>query len=141
MVERSVKYQFLFLTLTFVTLWLFEVLAKVRLHALHYILVGTGMCLFFLLELSLAEHIGFFSAYLLAALAIILLESCYCLAILKSPLRAAIVGTFITLLYGYLYTLLVNQDYALIAGSAGLFLLLAAIMYLTRKVDWFSIRI
>jgi inner membrane protein len=141
MAERSVKYQFLFLTLTFVTLWLFEVLAKVRLHALHYLLVGGGMCLFFLLELSLAEHLGFFTAYLLAAFAIIFLESCYCMAILKSPIRSAIVGTFITLLYGYLYTLLVNQDYALIAGSIGLFLLLATIMYLTRKVDWFSMKI
>lgn len=141
MVERSVKYQFLFLALTFITLWLFEVLAKVRLHALHYLLVGGGMCLFFLLELSLAEHVGFLTAYLLAASAIISLESCYCLAILKSPMRSVILGTFIALLYGYLYTLLVNQDYALIAGSISLFLLLATIMYLTRRVDWFSIKI
>ena len=141
MVERSVKYQFLFLALTFVTLWLFEVLGKIRLHALHYLLVGGGMCLFFLLELSLAEHLGFVIAYFMAASAIILLESCYCLAILKSPARSAAVGTFIALLYGYLYTLLVNQDYALLAGSLGLFLLLAAIMFLTRKVDWFNTKI
>ena len=141
MADRSAKYQFLFLALTFVTLWLFEVLAKVRLHALHYLLVGGGMCLFFLLELSLAEHLGFFTAYFLAASSIVLLESCYCLAILKSPIRSVILGTFIALLYGYLYTLLVNQDYALLAGSVGLFLLLATIMYLTRKVDWFSMKI
>lgn len=140
MVERSVKYQFLFLTLTFVTLWLFEVLGRIRLHALHYLLVGGGMCLFFLLELSLAEHLGFVTAYFLAASAIILLEGCYCWAILKSPVRSAVVGGFITLLYGYLYTLLVNQDYALLAGSLGLFVLLAAVMFLTRKVDWFNMK-
>lgn len=139
MAERSIKYQFLFLALTFITLWLFEVLAKVQLHALQYLLVGAGMCLFYLLELSLAEHLGFFMAYLLAASSVILLVSCYCIAILKSPKRSAIVGVFISLLYGYLYTLLVNQDYALLAGSIGLFLLLGTVMYLTRKIDWHNL--
>lgn len=136
MAERSIKYQFLFLALTFITLWLFEVLAKVRLHALQYLLIGAAMCLFYLLELSLAEQLGFFIAYLLAASSVILLVSCYCIAILKSPKRSAIVGVFISLLYGYLYTLLINQDYALMAGSIGLFLLLGTVMYLTRKIDW-----
>jgi inner membrane protein len=136
MVERSVKYQFLFLALTFVTLWLFEVLGGVRLHPLHYLLVGAGMCLFYLLLLSLAEHLAFLTAYLVAALAIVLLLAGYCAAILGSSRRAAVVGGFVVLLYGYLYTLLVNQDYALLAGSIGLFLLLATVMFLTRKIDW-----
>lgn len=136
MAERSIKYQFLFLALTFLTLWLFEVLARVRLHALQYLLIGAGMCLFYLLELSLAEHLGFFIAYLIAASSVILLVSCYCITILKSPKRSAIIGAFISILYGYLYTLLINQDYALLAGSVGLFLLLGTIMYLTRKIDW-----
>lgn len=136
MVDRSVKYQFLFLTLTFVTLWLFEVLGGVRLHPLHYLLVGAGMCLFYLLLLSLSEHLNFLLAYLVAALAIVLLLAGYCAAILGSVGRAAVVGGFIILLYSYLYTLLVNQDYALLAGSTGLFLLLATVMYLTRKIDW-----
>lgn len=136
MVDRSVKYQFLFLTLTFVTLWLFEVLGGVRLHPLHYLLVGAGMCLFYLLLLSLSEHLNFLLAYLVAALAIVLLLAGYCAAILGSAGRAAVVGGFIILLYSYLYTLLVNQDYALLAGSTGLFLLLATVMYLTRKIDW-----
>lgn len=140
MAERSVKYQFLFLALTFITLWLIEVLTKTRLHALQYLLVGGGMCLFYLLELSLAEQMGFAAAYFLAASAIVALESCYCMAILKSSRRSAMVGAFIMLLYGYLYTLLVNQDYALLAGSVGLFLLLATIMYLTRKIDWYALR-
>lgn len=141
MVERSVKYQLLFLALTFITLWLFEVLAGVRLHALQYLLVGGGMCIFYLLELSLAEHVGFFTAYLLATSAIVALESYYCMAILKSLWRSAVVGGFITVLYGYLYTLLINQDYALLAGSIGSFLLLATIMYLTRKIDWYSLKV
>ena len=139
MSERSIKYQFLFLGLTFIALWLFEVLARVRLHALQYLLVGAGMCLFYLLELSLAEHLGFFVAYLIASSSVILLISCYCVAILKSSQRSAIIGAFISLLYGYLYTLLINQDYALLAGSVGLFLLLGTVMYLTRKIDWNNI--
>jgi inner membrane protein len=136
MAERSVKYQFLFLALTFITLWLFEVLGGARLHLLHYLLVGAGMCLFYLLLLSLSEHLSFLIAYLISALAIILMQAGYCAAILGSTRRALIVGGFVTLLYSYLYTLLINQDYALLAGSIGLFLLLATVMYLTRKIDW-----
>jgi inner membrane protein len=136
MAERSIKYQFLFLTLTFITLWLFEVLTKTRLHIIQYLLVGAGMCLFYLLELSLAEHLGFLWAYLIASASIVLLTGFYCMSILKTPRRAFLMGGFITLLYGYLYTLLVNQDYALLAGSVGLFGLLGAIMYLTRRINW-----
>ncbi len=140
MAERSVKYQFLFLALTFTTLWLFEILVRIRVHPLQYLLVGGGMCLFYLLELSLAEQIGFLPAYLSAASAIVLLESFYCFSVLKSPKRAGIIGIFLSLLYGYLYTLLINQDYALLAGSIGLFLLLATIMYLTRRIDWYALK-
>lgn len=67
-----------------------------------------------------------------------MLESCYCLSILKSPKRSVIMGAFLILLHGYLYTLLINQDYALLSGSVGLFLLLATVMFLTRKVDWYN---
>lgn len=140
MAHRSVKYEILFLVLTFVTLWLFEILIKIRIHSLQYLLVGAGMCLFYLLELSLAEHIGFVAAYIIASSAIVLLISTYCVAILKSNRRAVVVGTVITLLYGYLYILLRNQDYALLVGSIGLFLVLATIMYLTRKIDWYSLK-
>jgi inner membrane protein len=136
MTERSIKYQFLFLTLTFITFWLFEVITKRRLHAIQYLLVGAGMCLFYLLELSLAEHIGFLWAYLIAALSIMLLITFYCMSILKTPRHSLIMGTFVSLLYGYLYTLLVNQDYSLMAGSLGLFFLLGIIMYLTRNIKW-----
>ena len=141
MTDRSVKYQILFLGLTFITLWLFEVLAGLRLHPLQYLLVGCGMCLFYLLELSLAEHIGFLKAYIVAASSIVFLQGGYCMAILRSARRAAVISAFIGLLYGYLYTLLIKQDYALLAGSIGLFLLLAVVMFLTRKIDWYGLRV
>ncbi|MCC6794883.1 MAG: cell envelope integrity protein CreD [Candidatus Hydrogenedentes bacterium] len=139
MAQRSVKYAALFIALTFGVLWLFEILGRLRIHPLQYLLVGAAMCVFYLLELSLAEHIGFVAAYVLASLAVLLLVSAYCVAVLKSLQRAAVVGTALAVLYGYLYVLLNNQDYALLIGSVGLFLVIAGTMYLTRKLDWYSL--
>jgi inner membrane protein len=138
MADRSVKYQVLFLALTFLTLWLFEVLAGVRLHSVQYLLVGAAMCLFYLLELSLAEHLGFGVAYALASLAVVGLITAYSVSALRTRQRAGVVGTMVTALYLYLYTLLMSQDYALLAGSVGMFVLLSATMFLTRNVDWYS---
>ena len=134
--HRSVKYAPLFLVLTFITLWLFEILSGVRIHPLQYLLLGAGMSVFYLLELSLAEHIGFLTAYIAASSAIVLLIGSYSSVVLKSPTRASIVGSITTVLYGYLYILLRTQDYALLIGSIGLFVVIATIMYLTRKIDF-----
>jgi inner membrane protein len=139
MSTRSVKYQFLFLVLTFVTLWLFEILAKIRVHPIQYLLIGSGMCLFYLLELSLAEHLGFIQAYSVASASVVIIVTAYSVSVLKASKRAVIVGGVVTLLYVYLYVLLMIEDYALLSGSAGLFAALAAIMFLTRKVDWYSL--
>lgn len=136
MSERSVKYEALFLMLTFLSLWLFEVLVRRRLHSLQYLLVGAAMCLFYLLLLSLAEHLGFLPAYLLASFAVAGLITAYCASILRKPGWALIVGTLVAALYAYLYVLLNNEDYALLYGSVGLFIILAAVMYLTRAIDW-----
>lgn len=136
MSERSVKYEALFLILTFMSFWLFEVLAGRRLHSLQYLLVGAAMCLFYLLLLSLSEHLGFLSAYLLASVAIAGLITGYSKAVLRRAGWAAIVGGLVAALYAYLYVLLKNEDYALLIGSLGLFLILAAVMYLTRAIDW-----
>ena len=134
--HRSVKYAPLFLVLTFITLWLFEILSGVRIHPLQYLLLGAGMSVFYLLELSLAEHIGFLAAYIAASSAIVLLIGSYSSVVLKSPTRASIVGSITAVLYGNLYILLRNQDYALLIGSIGLFVVIATVMYLTRKIDF-----
>lgn len=138
MAHRSIKYAALFLVLTFVMLWLFEIRSNIRIHSLQYLLVGAGMCLFYLLELSISEHIGFLASYMIASAAIVGLVFSYSIAVLQSVKRATIVGTVFALLYAYLYVLLRNQDYALLVGSIGLFLIVATIMYLTRKVNWYS---
>jgi inner membrane protein len=96
------------------------------------------MCVFYLLELSLSEHLGFGLAYLVATVAIVVQIAGYCAAVLQSWRRAAIVGGMATALFGYLYVVLTNEDYALLIGSIGVFAILAAIMYLTRRVDWYG---
>jgi len=77
MTERSVKYAFFFIVLTFATVWLFEVLAKIRVHPIQYLLLGAALCLFYLLELSLSEHIGFVLAYILATSAVVAMVATY----------------------------------------------------------------
>ena len=140
MSHRSVKFQFLFLVLTFATLWLFETRIRTRIHSVQYLFVGAGMCLFYLLELSLAEHLGFVAAYTIASAAVIALITTYSAAMLKTAKRATIVGAVVTLLYIFLYILLMIQDYALLIGSIGLFLALATTMFLTRRVDWYNLK-
>ena len=108
-------------------------------HFMKILLIGVEMCLFYLLELSLAEHFGFIRSYMIASAAVIILVTAYSAAVLKTSKRAIIVGIVVTLLYIYLYVLLMIEDYALLAGSIGLFISLAAIMFLTRKVNWYSL--
>jgi inner membrane protein len=139
MAERSVKYAALFILWTFGVVWLIETLARVRVHPIQYALIGAALCLFYLLELSLAEHVGFGLAYALATLSVVALIGAYARAVLGRTQRAAVVGAGVAALYAYLYVLLTNEDHALLAGSLALLLALAAIMFVTRKVDWYAL--
>ncbi len=138
MAERSVKYSPLFILLMFASIWLTEVLANVRVHPVQYLLVGTALCIFYLLELSISEHLLFPVAYAMACLSILLMIYAYGRVILVRPRRSAVVATGVATLYGYLFILLTREDSALLIGSLGLFAVLAAIMYFTRQVDWFA---
>ena len=133
--ERSLKYSLLFLALTFGVAWLFEVLGGARLHLAHYTLIGAAMCLFYLLELALSEHIGFPAAYALAAALVVVTNGAYARSLL-APRRAALLAGVLCVLYAGIYVLLQLDDHALLAGAGALFLILAAIMYATRAVDW-----
>ena len=139
MAERSVKYASLFILLTFAALWLFEVRAGVRVHPIQFLMLGAALCLFYLLELSLSEHLAFPVAFSIASLAIVGMVMAYGVVVLRGLNRALAVGSGVALLYVYLYALLVNEDYALLFGSIGLFVILALIMYATRRVDWYAV--
>jgi inner membrane protein len=138
MAERSVKYAGLFILLTFATVWLVEILSGVRVHPIQYLMLGGALCLFYLLELSISEHLGFPAAYAAASVGILVMVGSFCLVALRRVSRAAVVATGVALLYGYLYVLLMSEDYALLIGSIGLFAALGAIMFATRRVDWYA---
>lgn len=138
--ERAVKYGILFVALTFAGFFLLETLKRLRIHPLQYGLVGLALAIFFLLVISLSEHLAFAWAYLIAATACISLLGYYLSHALKSRLRGLVFAAMFTLLYGILYGLLLSEDNALVLGSLLLFATLAAIMVLTRKVDWYDLR-
>lgn len=138
--DRAIKYGFLFISLTFAGFFLFEMLKRLAVHPIQYSLVGAALALFYLLLLSFSEHIGFGAAYVLSSTACVLLIGFYVSGILRSARHGLGFGAMLTLLYGVLYGLLSADDYALLMGSILLFGLLAAVMVLTREVDWGSLR-
>lgn len=137
--DRASKYGILFVVLTFVGFALFELIKRLPIHPLQYLLVGLALAIFFLLLLSLSEHIAFWKAYLVSAAACIGLQFVYLSGVLQSGARAAGFAAMLTSLYGVLYGLLVSEDNALLMGSLLLFGILAAIMWVTRKVDWYAL--
>ncbi len=137
--KRAVDYGILFIVAPFAALFLFEILTRSRVHPVQYALIGLANCLFYLLLLSLSEIVGFGWAYALAAFACSLLAGAYSAASLRSKLGYLMIPG-LGLLYGYLYTALRSEDYALLIGSLGLFALLAGAMYATRKIDWYGAR-
>jgi inner membrane protein len=139
--ERAVKYAALFIVLTLAVAFLREITSRLAVHPVQYLFIGFGLCLFYLLLVSLAEHVRFVVAYLVASSATVLLLAWYWSGVLRSWRAGVSMGLALTGLYGYLYLLLRLEDLALVAGATGLFVMLAVIMAMTRHVDWFSLRI
>jgi inner membrane protein len=135
---RSAKYAVLFILLTFVAFFLTEVTNRTRVHPVQYLLIGFAICLFYLLLLSIAEHTSFAVAYLISATASLLLVTGYSRVILASSPMALMVGSLMSSLYGFLYVTMQLEDYALLFGSIGMFVVLGVVMFLTRKIDWYG---
>lgn len=136
--ERATKYAFLFIGLTFAAFFLLEVLGKRNVHGIQYGLVGLALAVFFLLLLSLAEHLGFAKAYLISASVSVALIGYYVVPLLGKSTRGLAFGGALGALYGVLYGILRSEDYALLAGSAVVFGVLGLVMVLTRRVNWSS---
>jgi len=139
MSDRAIKYGLIFIALTFVTVGLTELLSGRRVHPVQYMLVGMAICLFFLLLLSLSEHLSFLTSYLIAAGAAAAVLTQYAAAMLGGWLRGGLFGAGIALLYGALYVLLSQEQAALVIGAVLLFAVLAVVMTLTRKLDWYRL--
>lgn len=136
---RTAKYAIMFISLTFLTFFMIELLSKRIIHPVQYLLIGFALLIFYTLLLSISEYLVFSLAYLLASAAIISLITIYSYSVLSEKLKSGIIFGVLIILYGYLYILMQLQDYALLMGSLGLFLVLALVMYLTRNIDWFEI--
>lgn len=139
MTDRAIKYALLFIGLTFAGFFLFEVLKRLAVHPVQYGLVGLSLALFYLLLVSLSEHIAFGLAYAISALACVMLIGFYVSHVLHSWQRGLGFSIGLAALYGLLYGLLSAEDYALLMGSTLVFALLACVMVLTRKLDWYGI--
>jgi inner membrane protein len=136
---RTVKYAIMFISLTFLSFFMIELLSKNIIHPVQYTLIGFALLIFYSLLLSLSEHINFTSAYFIASCAIVAMITSYTRSVITNLRQTAMVAVILIILYSYLYVVLQLQDYALLIGNIGLFIALTIVMYLTRKIDWFSI--
>ncbi len=141
MTERAVKYALLFLVITFGTFFLFEILKGLAIHPMQYTLVGAALAVFYLLLLSFSEQMAFRQAYLIASIACVSLITYYVSYVLKSVARSLVFGTVLIAMYGTLFVILQSEDHTLILGSILVFFLLAVMMFLTRHVDWYRLKV
>lgn len=134
--ERAIKYAIMFIALTFLVFFFTEILSKDQMHPIQYLMVGIGLVIFYTLLISLSEHISFNLSYLIASIAVIALITLYTKAALKNRKATLTTGSLLIALYIFLFTILQLEAYSLLMGSVGLFVALALVMYLSRKVDW-----
>ncbi len=137
-INRSLKYLPLFVGLVFLSYFLFEVTAHRRVHPAQYMLVGLAQLIFYLLLLSMAERVGFDWSFLIGGGATVLLLAINAKWIFHSLIQGMRALVAFTLLYGFIYLLLRLEDNALLVGAVASFLAIAAVMYFTRKIDWYS---
>jgi inner membrane protein len=134
--DRATKYAFLFIGLTFAACFLLEVLRRLRVHPIQYGLVGLSLAVFFLMLLSLSEHLGFALAYSISTVGCVSLIAYYVAHIVGDKKLGALFGGALGSLYALLYAILSAEDYSLLIGSLLVFGTVGAIMVLTRKVNW-----
>jgi inner membrane protein len=136
---RSIKYAILFIGFTFLVFFFIEVLNKVFIHPVQYILVGIALIVFYTLLLSVSEHLNYNLAFITSAIATLILIIGYVKAILKSNMLSFLVTGILTILYSFIFVIIQLQDYALLIGSIGIFMILGLVMYFSRKIDWYNL--
>ncbi len=139
-VERSVKYAILVIGLTFIAFFLGEIMLRSRIHPIQYLLIGFSLVLFYLLLLALSEYMAFAISYVIATVATIVTIGLYSWGALKRLRLSVWVSIILVIIYTLLYILMNLEDYTLLVGSIALFVILSAIMFLTRKIDWYDIK-
>ena len=137
--DRATKYAILLISLTFMAFFVFESLTQCRLHPMQYLLVGLSLVMFYLILLALSEHIGFTPSWIVASLIGALINGVYLHAVLKGWLNSFLFVCALLLLDGVMWMLLRSEDSALLLGTGVLLLALSALMFLTRRVDWYTL--
>ncbi len=134
--ERSAKYGFLVIGLTFLIFFLIQTMSKISIHPFQYLMIGIALTMFYTLLVSISEHSTFLKAYLIAGISVIALITLYSKSILKTLKFPLFIGFSLTALYTFIYVIIQLENYALLVGSIGLFLTLAIVMFVSRKIDW-----
>ena len=134
--ERSAKYGFLVISLTFLIFFLIQSISKINIHPFQYLMIGLALTMFYTLLISISEHSNFLKAYLVAGISVILLITLYSKSILKTLKFPLFIGISLTILYTFIFVIIQLESYALLVGSLGLFIILSIIMYASRKIDW-----
>ncbi|WP_445716429.1 cell envelope integrity protein CreD [Flavobacterium sp.] len=134
--ERASKYGFLVIGLTFLIFFLIQSISKINIHIFQYSMIGIALIMFYTLLISITEHSSFSFAYLVAGASVIVMISLYSISILKDKKFPMFIGASLSVLYTFIYVIIQLEDYALLVGSIGLFLILAAVMYFSRKIEW-----
>jgi inner membrane protein len=137
---RSAKYAVMFITLTFLIFFFMQILNGTKIHPIQYIIVGLALCVFYTLLIALSEYIAFTNAYLISSIAIVGLITLYSISIFRSKRLIALISFILSALYVFIYSIIQMEDFALLIGSIGLFVILAIIMFLSRKIDWYAIK-
>jgi len=133
---RTAKYGFLVIALTFLVFFLFQSISKVNIHPFQYLMIGIALTMFYTLLISISEHSSFLIAYLIAGISVIVLISLYSKSILKQTKFMLFISGSLTALYTFIYVIIQLENYALLVGSIGLFLILAMVMFASKKIDW-----
>ena len=134
--ERASKYGFLTIGLTFLFFFLIQTISKIKIHIFQYTMIGLALIMFYTLLISITEHSSFLKAYLIAGISVIILISLYSVSVLKNKKFPLFIGLSLSALYGFIFVIIQMENYALLAGSIGLFTILAIVMFVSRKIDW-----
>lgn len=134
--ERVVKYGFLVIGLTFLIFFLIQMTSRIPIHIFQYTMIGLALIMFYTLLLSITEHLSFSVAYVIACVAVLVMLALYSYSILRSRRFSLFIASSLGALYAFIYVIIRMENYALLAGSIGLFVILGLVMYYSRKIDW-----
>jgi inner membrane protein len=133
---RTSKYSLLIILLTFISLFLTEIIHKQKIHVFNYTLIGAAMIIYYFLLLSFSEQIGFNASYIVASVATLILITTFIASLLKNKKSALLFGLILSVFYSFIFVIIQLEDLALIFGSIALFFIIAALMYFSRKINW-----